>query len=81
MIDRRTLAAWDTTSKPAMLAWPRSGRVRVDKMSTIVVLPAPFGPSNATTSPWPTSKLTSRKASTAPNDLPIPLTITVLSEV
>ena len=81
MITRRTAAGWATTSKPAILAVPRSGLVSVDNMSTVVVLPAPFGPSNATTSPRPTSKLMPRTASTSPNDLPSPLTTTLFSEL
>ena len=66
MIDRRTPAGSDTTSCPATSAWPRSGRVSVDRMSTIVVLPAPLGPSKPSTSPRPTLKLMSRSATTEP---------------
>src|SRR5271155_449386 len=78
MIDRRTPAGSDTTSYPATSAWPRSGRVSVDRMSTVVVLPAPLGPSRPTTSPHATLKLMSRSATTEPNAFPIPLTTTAL---
>src|SRR5271154_213798 len=69
MIDRRTSACSETQSWPATKAWPRSGRLRVDKISTIVVLPAPLGPSRPITSPRPTSKLTSCRAVTSPKGL------------
>ena len=36
------------------------------RISTVVVLPAPFGPSSANTSPFFTSKLTSRTATVSP---------------
>src|SRR5882757_4666056 len=39
-----------------------------------VVLPAPFGPSTASSSPRPTSKLTSLRAARSPNDLERPST-------
>src|SRR3954454_17142382 len=81
MIDRRTSVGWATTSWPATLARPRSGVDSVDKISTVVVLPAPFGPSNPTTSPRATSKEMSRKATTEPNDLPMPSTWTPFSEL
>src|SRR6202008_650454 len=44
------------------------------------VLPAPLGPRRPITSPRPTSKLTSCKATTSPNVLRIPSTITALSK-
>src|ERR1700730_13424071 len=50
-------------------------------MCTMVVLPAPFGPSRPITSARPTSKLMSRNAWTSPKLLLIPLTITLLSKV
>ena len=39
------------------------------RISTVVVLPAPLGPSSANTSPFCTSKLTSRTATVSPYDL------------
>ena len=45
----RTVLASRTTSWPAMRAKPASGRERVASMRTVVVLPAPLGPSSATT--------------------------------
>ncbi|CFS68045.1 Uncharacterised protein [Mycobacterium tuberculosis] len=49
-----------------MIAEPASGRVSVDKMSTMVVLPAPLGPSSPITSPRRTLKLTSSRATILP---------------
>src|ERR1700752_690386 len=49
-------------------------------MSTIVVLPAPLGPSRPITSPRLTSKLTSCRATTSPKVLRTPSTTTALSE-
>src|SRR5271166_3853280 len=49
-------------------------------MSTIVVLPAPLGPSRPITSPRLTSKLTSSRATTSPKVLRTPSTITALSK-
>ena len=56
---RRTWAGWRTTSKPGHAsALPALGlRIEVS-MRTVVVLPAPFGPSSAMTSPDSTLKLT-----------------------
>src|ERR1700742_3000172 len=66
MIERRTPAGSATQSNPATAARPRSGRLSVDRISTMVVLPAPFGPSSPITSPRLTSKLTSCRATTSP---------------
>jgi hypothetical protein len=45
---------------------PESGRSSVDKIRTTVVLPAPFGPSKASTCPRPAAMLTSARAVVAP---------------
>ncbi len=50
-ITRRTRSASATTSCPAIRALPASGRSSVASIRTIVVLPAPFGPSSETTVP------------------------------
>src|SRR6478752_4715796 len=47
----RTCSGWVTRSKPATVAAPASASRSVDRMLTVVVLPAPFGPSNAKISP------------------------------
>jgi hypothetical protein len=52
---------------PLMNAAPAEGESRVPSVRTIVVLPAPFGPRNPNTSPCPTSKETSSKATRSPN--------------
>jgi hypothetical protein len=54
---RRTWPRSRTTSNPATVAWPASGVVRVARMRTVVVLPAPFGPSRANTLPLRTRRL------------------------
>ena len=41
----------------------------VPSVRTVVVFPAPFGPRNPNTSPWPTSKETSSKATRSPKRL------------
>ena len=51
LIAARTSAACRTTSLPATYAVPASGLSSVDRMRTVVVLPAPLGPSRASTSP------------------------------
>ena len=43
---RRTSPGCFTTSTPATVARPASGRAIVVRMRTAVVLPAPFGPSS-----------------------------------
>ena len=48
---RRTWSAWRTTSKPATRRRPPSGRSRVVRIRTAVVLPAPLGPSSPQTVP------------------------------
>ncbi len=45
------------TSIPATVARPESGRNSVDKIRTVVVFPAPFGPSTLNTVPSSTSRL------------------------
>src|SRR5690625_2478311 len=54
-------------SRVRMTPW--SGSVKPKTMSSRVVLPAPFGPSSATTSPWLMVKLTSSTARTSPKCL------------
>ena len=55
-IRSRTRAASVTTSYPPTRAWPASGRRSVASIRTVVVLPAPLGPSNETTVPSSTSR-------------------------
>ena len=65
-MERRTSLCWRTTSNPATFAVPPLGRMRVQSIRTVVVLPAPFGPRNPNTSPALTVK---EMPSTAVNDL------------
>ncbi len=52
---------------PATEARPELGAIRVPRVRTVVVLPAPFGPRKPKTSPHPTSKETSSNATRSPN--------------
>ena len=54
------------TSMPSMVTEPASGLSRPEIVSRVVVLPAPFGPSSATTSPGRTSISSSRTTATPP---------------
>src|ERR1700688_97223 len=65
----RTWRGWRATSKPATNAWPSVGGISVVSILTIVVLPAPLGPSSPKTSPRRTSKLTLSTAVKAPKRL------------
>ena len=49
----RTAPASPRRSCPMTVAVPASARITVDRIRTMVVLPAPFGPSSAKTSPSP----------------------------
>ena len=48
---------------------PESAGIRVDRMRTIVVLPAPLGPSSARIVPSSTARLTLSSTTWSPNDL------------
>jgi hypothetical protein len=63
---RRTSARPVTTSCPATLAVPASGLVSVVRMRTVVVLPAPFGPSSENTLPLGTRRSTPVSTCTEP---------------
>jgi len=63
-IAARTRPGSLSTSCPAILAVPPSGRSSVASTRTTVVLPAPFGPSNAHTPPRGTLRSTQRSACT-----------------
>ncbi len=52
--------------RPASRPARRCASRNPSRISTVVVLPAPFGPSSANTSPFCTSKLTSRTATVSP---------------
>ena len=63
---RRTSAGWATTSIPATVPRPESGRARVVRIRTAVVLPAPFGPSSPRIVPAGTAKSTPARAWVSP---------------
>ncbi|SRR5690606_33128201 len=66
-MDARTRSGSLRTSIPATSAYPASGLSNVVRMRTVVVLPAPFGPSNPSTDPVGTSRSTPARASVSPN--------------
>src|SRR5580693_7994062 len=66
---RRTLPASATTSCPATVALPRSGRSSVVRTRTVVVLPAPFGPSRPRISPAATCRSSPSRACVLPKAL------------
>ncbi len=63
---RRTSPGCCTTSIPATVAWPASGRARVVRMRTAVVFPAPLGPSRPRMEPAGTEKSTPASAWVSP---------------
>ena len=62
----RTLSGCLITSIPATCALPESGFSNVARILTVVVLPAPLGPSTLKTVPSATSSDKSSKARTLP---------------
>src|SRR4051795_13384801 len=64
------------TSMPRTIAWPPSGGRSPSRISTVVVLPAPLGPSRPKTSPGITSKSMPSTARTSPYCLTRPRTRT-----
>jgi hypothetical protein len=53
-------------STPRVCTVPPLRSRKPSRISTVVVFPAPFGPRSAKTSPFSTSKLTSRTATVSP---------------
>ena len=68
MRSRHWRAAWPCVwgSKPKIEIWPASRLLNPSRISTVVVLPAPFGPSRAKISPAGIDKSTPRTACTWP---------------
>ena len=62
---RRTPVASTSRSWPAISTWPEVLDNVVVRIEIVVVLPAPFGPRKANSSPGSTSKLMSSTAATA----------------
>ncbi len=60
------------TSFPAMKARPSVALMRQQRIRTVVVFPAPFGPKKPKTSPSFTWRLSPSMAVTSPNSLPKP---------
>ena len=74
-IRRRISAPFPGLSgSPATEAEPEVGANSVPSVRTVVVFPAPFGPRNPKTSPWPTSNERSWNATRSPKRLVRPLT-------
>src|SRR5262249_5339567 len=67
-------------SVPSTDTSPLTRRRHTSKISTVVVLPAPFGPSIANPSPWKISRSTPSTAIVSPYDLRSPLTRTLVVE-
>src|SRR5258706_7107784 len=65
-IAARTAPASPRRSCPRTLAVPASAGIRVDRTFTVVVLPAPFGPSSAKTSPSPMLRSTPSRTTFSP---------------
>jgi hypothetical protein len=63
------------TSMPSTHTWPRSGRSKPVAMRSVVVLPAPLGPTMPKNDPRGTSTLISATATFGPNDFPRPRTV------
>src|SRR5262245_6504075 len=61
---RRTCAGLRRRSTPAIVASPRSGRISVASIRSVVVFPAPLGPRKPKISPGSTARSTPRTAST-----------------
>src|SRR4051794_7512537 len=71
-----TSAALVATSTPRTIAWPPSGARSPSRISTVVVLPAPFGPSRPKISPAATWKSIPSTATMSPYRLISPRTST-----
>src|SRR3954462_1672233 len=70
----RSAGASETTSRPAARALPASGSSSVARMRTVVVLPAPLGPSTPSTVPGATASSTPSSARVGPKDFTSPFT-------
>ncbi len=69
-IARRTRSGSAATSIPATRAEPESAAARVERIFTVVDLPAPFGPRSPNTVPGAARKLNPRNALTGGLFLP-----------
>src|SRR3954453_12160599 len=65
----RTASGSAATSCPPTRHSPASARINVDRMRTIVVFPAPLGPSREKTVPCGTVRSTSSSTTCSPKDL------------
>ncbi len=74
-IAARTPSGSVTTSWPATPTWPESAGISVDRICTIVVLPAPLGPSRAKIVPSATVRSMPSSTTFPPNDLDSPATV------
>src|SRR5690349_4146568 len=76
----RSRALSPTGSRPRISMVPPSGRMKPSHISTVVVLPAPLGPSSASTSAWWTSRLRPDTAVVEPYCLVTPRSSTGVSD-
>ena len=72
-IAARTASGSRARSWPATRTSPPSARISVDRICTVVVLPAPLGPSSAKTVPSATSRSMPSSTTLSPNDLRSPV--------
>src|SRR5580698_9351177 len=68
----RTASGSVATSCPPTRTSPESARIKVDRMRTIVVFPAPLGPSSEKIAPRATERSTSSSTVCSPNDFRTP---------
>ena len=64
---RRAASGQSAMSRPSSNIWPLSGRTKRGSRLTSVVLPDPDGPTSATVSPAPTSRLSAFSDGSAPS--------------
>ena len=74
-IRARTASGSSARSWPATWIQPASAPISVERICTIVVLPAPFGPSSANTLPSATSRSTPSSTTCSPKDLRSPVAV------
>src|SRR6266508_656128 len=74
-ITSRTASGSRATSWPPTWTWPPSAPIRVDRMCTVVVLPAPLGPSSAKIVPSATCRSMPSSTTWSANDLRSPVAL------
>ena len=72
-ITARTASGSRERSWPATRTWPPSNPIKVDRICTAVVFPAPLGPSRAKIVPSATSRSMPSSTTLSPKDLRSPV--------